>query len=301
LPNCTFEVYHGAAAMRKKKPTETIFSIVFKKGMADKNRLPLVHVLSTLREIDSMIREVGRKVQQEAGVQNPDGDFGVELLAGPTGLAFRKGSVEAASALTKDIENGTETIRRIIATTDIIEKKRVISIDEYRAPVVRRLAAIVNFQEKDKTEISIRLAFQGRIRERANFSERGVRAVRSMSAPELAIEAVTIYGKLRGLTDRSRGEQEDDIWGELIEDKGEKWRIKFHPTDLDKAQKLFTKQVMASGDATYFKVNFPRLDVKTIVEDKQRDYVKAFDRFAEEYEDVFKERDPGKILNDIRG
>ena len=287
--------------MRKKKATETIFSIVFKKGMADKNRLPLVHVLSTLREIDSMIREVGRKVQQEAGVQNPDGDFGVQLLAGPTGLAFRKGSVEAASALTKDVENGTETIRRIIATTDIIEKKRVISIDEYRAPVVRRLAAIGNFQEKDKTEINIRLAFQGRVRERANFSERGVRAVRSMSAPELAIEAVTIYGKLRGLTDRSRGEQEDDIWGELIEDNGEKWRIKFHPTDLDKAQKLFTKQVMASGDATYFKANFPRLDVKAIVEDKQRDYVKAFDRFVDQYEDVFKERDPGEILNDIRG
>jgi hypothetical protein len=287
--------------MPNKKPTETVFSIVFKKGMADKNRLPLVHVLSTLREIDSMIREVGRKVQQEAGVQNPDGDFGVELLAGPTGLAFKKGSIQTASALTNDVENGTETIRRIITTTDIIEKKRVIPIDEYRIPVLRRLAAIGSFQEKDKTEINIRLAFQGKIREHANFSERGIRAVRRMSAAELTVESVTIYGKLRGLTDQSRGEREDDIWGEMIEDSGEKWRIKFHPTDLDKAKKLFTKQVMASGDATYFKTNFPRLDVKAIVEDKQRDYVKAFDRFSEGYERVFKERNPEEILNDIRG
>jgi hypothetical protein len=82
---------HLDAAMPKK--TETTFSVVFKKGMALKNRLPLSHVISTLRELDYMIREVGRKVQQENGRQEPDGDFGIELLAGATGLAFHKGSL----------------------------------------------------------------------------------------------------------------------------------------------------------------------------------------------------------------
>lgn len=286
--------------MRKKKPAETIFSIVFKKGMADRNRLPLAHVLSTLREIDSMIREVGRKVQQESGAENPDGDFGIELLAGITGLAFQRGSIRTASALTKDVGNGIETLKRIIATTNCIEKKKTVSIDEFRAPVVRRLSAIAYTQEKDKTELGIHLV-QGRRREGTNFSERGAKAVRSMGAAEFAIEAVTIYGKLKRLIDRSKGEVEDDIWGDLVEDNGDRWRIKFHPSDLSTAQKLFTKQVMASGDATYFKTNFPRLDVKTITEEKPRDYIGAFDRLSAEYKDIFKERDPEDILSDIRG
>jgi hypothetical protein len=284
-----------------RKSGETIFSIVFKKGLAEKNRLPLNHVISTLREIDSMIREVGRKVQREAGVEIPDGDFGIELLAGATGLAFQKGSFKTASAITRDIVNGTETLTRIIKTTDVIEKKRMVSVDDDRAPVVRGLALISNIQEKDKTELSIQLAKQGKITEHTKFSEKGIQAIRGMSAAEFAVESLTLYGKLRGLTDRSRAEMEDDIWGELVEDNGNKWRIKFYPHDLGKARELFTKQVAVFGDAVYFKTRFPRLDVKTISEDKPRDYVSAFDRFSHDYGDVFGDRDPEQIIKDIRG
>jgi hypothetical protein len=284
-----------------RRPDETLFSIVFKKGMANKNRLPLAHVIATLRELDSMIQEVGRKVQRAAGVENPDGDFGVELLAGATGLAFQKGSVKAASAITRDVANGVATLGHIIQTTDIIEKKRVVAIDEYRAPVIRGLAKIGTVQEQDKTELSIQLVQRGKITERTRFSDRGVQAIRRMGVAEFAIESLTVFGKLRSLTDRSKIEQEDDIWGELIEDNGNKWRIKFNPADLDKAQGLFTKQVEAFGDATYFKTHFPRLDVKTIHEDKQRDYVTASERFSSDYDEVFGDRDPEQILKDIRG
>jgi len=284
-----------------RKTGETIFSIVFKKGLAEKNRLPLNHVISTLREIDSMIRDVGRKVQREAGVEKPDGDFGIELLAGATGLAFQKGSFKTASAITRDIPNGTETLTRIINTTDVIERKKVLSVDDFRAPVLRGLAVISNIQEKDKTELNIQLTKQGRITDHTKFSEKGIKAIRGMSAAEFAIESLTLYGKLRGLTDRSKTEEEDDIWGELLEDNGNKWRIKFHPSDLGKAQELFTKQVEVFGNATYFKTKFPRIDVKAIAEDKNRDYVAAFDRFSQDYGDVFGDRDPEQIIKDIRG
>jgi hypothetical protein len=292
-------VYHGEAIMRRTN--EIIFSIIFKKGLANKNRLPLNHVIYTLREIDSMIREVGRKVQRESGVENPDGDFGVELLAGASGLAFQKGSLKTTSAITKDINNGTETLTRIIKTTNVIENKKIVTVDDYHAPVVRGLAIISNIQEKDKTELSIQLAKQGKITDHTRFSEKGIQAIRGMSAAEFAIESLTLYGKLRALADKSRVEEEDDIWGELVEDNGNKWRIKFYPTDLSKARELFTKQVVVFGDAVYFKTKFPRLDVKTISEDKQRDYVAAFDNFSRDYEEVFGDRDPGEIIKDIRG
>jgi hypothetical protein len=283
------------------RQNETIFAVVFKKGLAEKNRLPLNHVIATLRELDSMIREVGRTVQREAGREIPDGDFGVELLAGFTGLAFQKGSIKAQAAITRDVPNGTKAVTHIIQTTDIIEKKRVLSIDEYRAPIVRGLASISNIQRKDKTELRIQLAEHGRVVERAKFSDRGVRAIQGMEETEFSIEALTLYGKLRVLSDRSLGEKEDDIWGLLIEDNGNKWRIKFAPNDLATAQRLFTKQVVAFGDAKYFKTKYPRLDVKSIKEDMERDYTAGADRFSKEYENIFRDQDPDQILKDIRG
>jgi hypothetical protein len=282
------------------KKTETTFSVVFKKGMAVKNRLPLNHVISTLRELDYMIREVGRKVQQENGRLEPDGDFGIELLAGATGLAFHKGSVKTTAAMTKDVRNGFETLTRIVQTTDIIEKKRSVSVDEFGAAVVRGLATISTYQEKNQTQLQLQIR-QGRVTEQAVFSQKGVNAIKQLGTAEFAVESVTLYGKLRKLTDQSRVEDQDDIWGELLEDNGDKWRIKFHPTDFDKARKLFTKQVVVFGDASYFKTKFPRIDVKEITEEKKRDYVAAFDRFSHEYERILGDRDPQKILTDIRG
>jgi hypothetical protein len=284
-----------------KRTDRAVFSIIFKYGKADKNRLPLSHVLATLQELDYMVREVGKKIQRDHGVENPDGDFGIELIAGATGIAFGKGSVKAQAAITRDVNNGIRTVSSVIGTTALVEKKAVVSVDEYGEPVFRRLNRISPIQEKDGTELRLQLAEQGEVTEKARFSERGIKVLRELSATEFAVESVTLYGKLRKLTDISRVEDQDDIWGELLEDNGDKWRIKFHPTDFDKARRLFTKQVVVFGDASYFKTKFPRLDVKDITEEKKRDYVAAFDRFSEEYEEVFGDRDPQKILRDIRG
>lgn len=284
-----------------RKIQETIFSVVFKKGQASRNRLPLSHVLATLREVDTMIREVGRRVQRGAGVEKPDGDFGIELLAGASGIAFQKGSVKAAAAMTRDVANGRDTVARVIETTNIVERRRVVSIDEYRAPVLRGLANISNSQLQDKTELRLLLCERGKVTERSTFSERGARAIQKMGGAEFALESVTLFGKLRTLTDRSIGEKEDDIWGMLVEDNGNKWRIKFNPADITKAQGLFTRQVVVSGNVTYFKTQIPRVDVKAIAEDKERDYVAGAALFSKEYEGIFGDRDPGEIIRDMRG
>src|SRR5436190_20812510 len=80
-----------------------IFSIVFKKGLANRHRLPLDHVITTLQQIQNMIRDVGRKIQRDAG-EEPTGDFGIELLAGGTGLGFQKGSLQTDAVVTKNFE-----------------------------------------------------------------------------------------------------------------------------------------------------------------------------------------------------
>jgi hypothetical protein len=278
-----------------------IFSIVFKNGKANRHRLPLSHVLATLQQLDYMVREVGRKIQRDNGVENPDGDFGIELLAGTTGIAFRKGSLKAQAAITRDVRNGVRAVKSVIGTTAQVERKSVSSTDEYGEAVYRGLSRISPLQEQDGTELGLHLVEKGRITETARFSERGVQVLKELGSTEFAVESVTLYGKLRKLTDLSRVEGQDDIWGELIEDNGERWRIKFHPADYDKARRNFTKQVIIVGNASYFRTMLPRVDVKEIREEEKRDYVAAFDRFSKEYGEIFGNRGTQKILNDIRG
>jgi len=284
-----------------KKIEPAVFQIEFKKGKADRNRLPLAHVLATLQELDLMIREVGRKVQRDSGIENPDGDFGIELLAGSTGIAFSKGSVRASAAITRDVENGIQTVGRVIGTTAGIEKKQVASVDEYGAPVVRRFAKIGEMQELDHTELGLKLAQKGTVTDKAVLSGRGFDALRALSAADFSIESLTVYGKLKRLTDFSKDEDRMLLWGELVEDNGDVWRVRFLNANLKKVRDLFTKQVVISGDASYFKTKHPRLDARTVSEDRERHYIAGFNRFRKDYRRIFGDRDPEEILKEIRG
>ena len=290
-------------AAPRKTLSSAVFSVVFDKGQAARHRLPLGHVITTLRELDLLIAEVGQKIQRANGVRNPDGDFGVELIANSSGFAFSKGSIESRAVLTKDVKNGIATIAQIIGTTNAVEtKKDVASVDEYGAPVLRRLAKIAPLQERDRSELRLQLLTKtGEVLESTKFGKAGRQTIQKLTAAEFEIESLTLYGKLKRLWDQSRTEEEDDIWGELIEDNGDRWSMKFKPDDLKKVQRLFTKQVVVTGNAYYFKVKSPRLDVDEIEEEKPRNYVKALTAFGRKYRDSFGDRTPEEILADIRG
>ena len=279
-----------------------IFSVVFKKGLADQNRLPLNHVIEVLQEIDRMIREVGRYIQRDAGIEHPDGDFGIELLATRTGLAFRKGSLGAQLPITRNIEFGIQAISALIDTTDVIEKRRPLSVGEYGERILRRLPRLTEIQEQDRTELHMSLSRNRRVFKRTKLGKRGIETLRSFEAAELEVEGVTLYGKLRELKDLSRldADQSEYFWGELLEDNGHRWRIRFRNSCQDRVLHLFRKQVSVVGDATYFKTKPPCVDVSQIDEASMPDYVSAFDSFREAYTDIFQDRDTEEILRDIR-
>ena len=247
-----------------------------------------------------MIREVGIQVQKANGVENPDGDFGIELLAGETGGAFYASSVKAQAAVTRDVRNGVETLNRIFEITDRVEKKSVRSVDSFGEPVLRRLALVGKIQEKDSTELSMQLVAGRQKTKEARFSAKGVATLKALDAAELAIEAVTLYGKLQRLTDFSEADQGSHLWGQIREDGGKVWAVRFDADDLQRVQKLFTKQVVVSGNAAYFKTRRPRLNVADIKEEKPRDYLAAFQHFQKNYGPVFKGKSPQDVLEDSR-
>ena len=56
-----------------------------------------------------------------------------------------------------------------------------------------------------------------------------------------------------------------------------------------------------TGDAYYFKVKYPRLNVTESDEDKPSNYVAGFKAFGKKYKDTLGDRTPEEILADIRG
>ena len=281
-----------------------VFSIVFKKGLADKHRLPLDHVINTLQQIQQMIRDVGRQIQRNAGVENPDGDFGVELLAGQTGLMFQRGSLKTAATVTQDVENGILAINALIDTTDVLEKSKTnLVADEYAESILRRMPKVSQIQETDHTELHLTLRQNNRIINSAKFGEKGRETLKRFEAPEVGIEAISLYGKLRELRDQSRGDDDSNghFWGELLEDSGRVWRIRFRDSQQKKVLDLFRKQVQITGDATYFRTKTPRVDALDVDEDATPDYLAAYERFNEAYKDVLEEKDVEAVIDEVRG
>src|SRR5260370_35674805 len=116
-----------------------IFTLVFSKGLADRNRLPIEQVIKTLQEFQEMVREVGKQVQRRNGVQSPDGDFGIELVASTTGIVFHKGSLKANGAATRDIVNGQETLHLILHNVRSYAKKGVARVEPEETAIGRRM------------------------------------------------------------------------------------------------------------------------------------------------------------------
>src|SRR5688500_13548357 len=120
---------------------QVVFSIVFKMGLAERNRLPLDYVITTLQHIQNMIRGYGRQIQRDAGVEYHDADFGIELLGGKSGIAFRKGSLATSAAITRNVEQGILAINTLIKTTDVLQKQpktQPLNVTDYGEEVLRR-------------------------------------------------------------------------------------------------------------------------------------------------------------------
>ena len=180
-------------------------------------------------------------------------------------------------------------------------EKDTLAIGDYGEEVLRRLPKIAAIQAEDKTELHLTLKQGRKVVTRSHLGERGRKTLKSLEDSEFTVEAVTLYGKLRELRDISRSEEQSGhFWGELLEDNGYYWRVRFRDDDQNRVLKLFRKQVFVAGDATYYKTRAPRLEAREIHEEPMPDYVNAFDRFSEAYSDLFADVEAEEVLADLR-
>lgn len=269
---------------------DAIFTLVFHKGLAERNRLPIEQVIKTLQEFQEMIREVGKLVQRKNGVENPTGDFGIELLASPNGLVFRKGSLKANAALTRDLMNAKETLHLVVDNVRDFKRKPVIRVEEERATIARRMFRIGELQREAKTELTVQVKTKDARQQTATLDEQTIVNLEALTAPLMKIGGITLFGRLRQLRDQSKEEDGGKhFWGELTTESGEIWRLRFPESEISAVLPLFRKRVSVLGNATYFGAKHPRLDVINIGSDEERDYLAAFESFRQFGQEIFGE------------
>jgi hypothetical protein len=250
--------------------------LVFQKGMADSHRLPIDQVIRTLQEFQELVREVGRRVQTKNGVENPDGDFGLQLVGNRAGMIFRKGSLKAGAVATRDVANAKRTFNLITANVNAYTKKSVRPATIEDAIVARRLLRIGDLQKSSRTQIAIVTKGTEMASTKATLTEATWQHLRAAAQPHMKVEGLTLYGRLRQLNDRSKSEDTDGhFWGELAGEGQEVWRLRFPADRLGEVLPLFRQQVTVEGDATYFGFRHPRLIVKHIAKEPERDLVGA--------------------------
>lgn len=266
-----------------KTHEDPILTVRLEKGLADRSRLSLAHVLNLLDELRQMICEVGRNLQREEGVADPTGEFGLELIAGPTGHLLRKGSIVANIALTQNIQTGLMATQRVVQTIELINSDRLVPDVDQRgidSRILRGLIRISRIQKFDKTEMQLKLKAPGKREAIAGrFGEAGMARVRSLQAPTFTVEDVTVYGKLIQLIDRDPSDDQIDksFLGILRRENEDEWRLQCDPKDLARVSTMFGHQVRINGTAVYYRVASTKIIVKQIDLDQDRDFDSAFD------------------------
>lgn len=277
---------------RRNSMNETVVTIKLQKGLADRRRLPLAHVIALLEEVRQMISDVGRDLEHQKGVLNPTGDFGLEVLAGTSGIIFRPGSIQTNLVITQNVQIGILAAQRVINTVGQLEREELPSQeDEISSHIVRRLNKMARIQETDKIETLLSVKRPGYPKPmHATFGSVGIAAARSLQAPTFRMEDLTLYGKLFGLSDRSMADDETGkvFWGELRRENGEVWRIQFKAEDVSAVSKLFRRQVAITGTAFYYRVASPKLVAERFDIDQERDFESAFDSLFGCYKESYK-------------
>jgi hypothetical protein len=278
--------------MTTRTTDPTIF-VDLTEGLADRNRLPLSHVLKVLREVESMVNDIGTRILHERGLEDQHPDFGIEIVANG-GASFRKGSVCAMLAITRYVDVGILAAGEVVKTIGILSSKKRrpaaehAELGELSARVISGLEriAFVNQAAKTKLRIEVKapklmvLAANMRplLARRATLGDVATENLRSLRVPRFEEYNVRLYGKLFRLRDKPlSSDQEKAFWGELHRDNGETWRIRFKIADLPRVANLFTKQTLITGKAVYYSGASPKLVADNIEHDPDRDLVSAYD------------------------
>ncbi len=250
-----------------------------RKGLAERNRLPLTTMLKILEECRLLVNEFARR--HSAG---KDIDLQLEIVGSPNGDAFQAGSLQACISAGAHPEIAALAMNEVIGQLMRIERNDISFVhgDAGAAEIVRRFYRIGLQQEKVSSELELSMSGSGEAGYSCgNLTAEGMKSVRSLQTPNAEVRGIQIYGKLMELRDIMESDDHGrGFVGELLRDGGEQWRVRFREDRQAIAGQLFRKRVLVFGDVKYFRTRTPLITAQRIEVDEPKDYLAAFDKFV---------------------
>ncbi len=286
----------------KKRPlvaSDPVVTIEIGKGLAARNRLPLTTLTKILIEFKNLMTAVGRDVLAARGApKDLAPDFGLEVVAAPTGEVFTQGSVRVQIAITRNAEDGVEAAQVVLSTLQAMNRVarkpalKESALKPIEARVIPYLDRMAFIATSAKAEAKFHISATTKTSRRPShgiLGEATVKQLREHRPKPVFIEhGVVAHGKLYQLKDTSGEFAEDStgFWGELRLDNKQRWRIQFTPGMESQVAPLFRKQVRLTGDAHYYQHRNTKLVAKDVAVDEDRDYETAFDKLWGAEKDV---------------
>lgn len=260
-------------------PPNPALQVRLRKGLAERNRLPLSTVLKILEECRLLINAFARRHSSDTEV-----DLQLEIVGSAPGEAFQSGSLQTIISAGAHPVIAAQAIGELVSHLTRIEANDVSFAhgDSEGAEILRHFYKIGLYQEKVQSELQLSVVgVNGNSPTAATLSAEAMATVRSLQTPNAEVKGIQVYGKLMEL----REIREDDdhgrgFQGDLLRDGGDRWRIRFREDQQSTATQLFRKRVVVFGDVKYFQTRSPLLAVQRIDLDEPKNYLAAFEKFV---------------------
>jgi hypothetical protein len=230
-------------------------------GRAEQNRAHVEDLILLLQEFQAVVLEFGR---QRAGSDVPDAVIRSSCRLDLVGLTF--GSV----APELELANFTEQEPNPLGMGALEDACRVFSllsaVDAVRGPlvppsVVDHIDRIGGLLDRGYEKVETTYLADGRSLVGVLDQEFRARFLAD-EATTLAVEGVSVRGFLFGLEDRPSDREKRFFSGELMDEAGKAWSIRFNVQLADEARSLWRKSVELVGRARYSKMRRPVLYVE---------------------------------------
>lgn len=229
-------------------------------GRAEQNRAPVDDLVLLLQEVQALVLAFGR---QRAGAEVPEAIVRSSCQLEVVGLSFGSIAPELELAYFVDQEPNAIGLSALEDTCRVFSALRTETVPALSlAPsVVDHIERVTELLDRGYSRIETTFNYNGQ--HLTGVVDHELRAyLVADEASALAVEDVSVRGLLFGLKDRPSERQKHFFSGDLLDEAGQTWGVRFRLAFADEARGLWRKPVELTGTARYSKIRRPVLFVE---------------------------------------
>jgi hypothetical protein len=250
-------------------------------------------------EVQGLVVELGR---QRVGAEAPDAVIEQSCRLDIVGLTLSSVVAEIEPSLDTDEQpnrigrGAMELVCRSLVAIRNPETHR----SELPGPdVADRIQRMGELLDRGYTSIEARYVRDDS--EIVGVLDRDIHARLVADAAGAAVEGVTTRSVLFGLRDRpSQTHEKQTFGGDLIDEAGQHWAVRFDERQVDLARELWRRNVELTGRARYSRTRRPLLHVEAGRVVEHGDWEQALNKARGAWKELYRGEDFERVVSDLR-